>query len=343
MDNLKTAVVVLNWNGRHLLERFLPDLVRYTPQEVEIVVADNASTDDSLPFLASHFPDIRVISLSENYGYAGGYNRALKDVDADLYVLLNSDISVTENWLDPCIRKLQESPGMAACQPKIRSLEKPDHFEYAGASGGFLDYLGFPFCRGRIFDHVEKDTGQYDDETDVFWASGAALFIKSAMFREAGGFEESFFAHMEEIDLCWRLQNKGYRIGVCPGSVVYHLGGASLPASSPRKTFLNFRNSLWMLARNLPARNFYPWLLMRLMLDEAALARFLLQGRFGSFFAVIRAQLAMWMKLPELRRKSRGTRSLPASMYRKSIVADFYLRGKKRFSDLFFSTSSARR
>lgn len=343
MDNLKTAVVILNWNGRHLLERFLPDVVRFTAEEAEIFVADNASTDDSLAFLASHYPDIGVVRLSENHGYAGGYNRALKEVDADFFVLLNSDIAVTENWLSPCIRKLKESPDVAACQPKIRSLENPGYFEYAGASGGFLDYLGYPFCRGRIFDEIEKDRGQYDHETRVFWATGAALFVKANAFREAGGFDESFFAHMEEIDLCWRLQSRGYRIEVSPGSTVYHLGGASLPGTSPRKTFLNFRNSLWMLAKNLPARNFYPWLLIRLALDEIAAVRFLLQGRFGSCMAVIRAHLAFWLKLPVLRRKYRRNRSLPASLYRKSIVADFYLRGKKRFSDLFFSASSAKR
>ncbi len=343
MNTPKTAVVILNWNGRHLLERFLPDVIRFTPPEIEIVVADNASADDSVAFLGAHYPGIRVVRLSENHGYAGGYNRALKEVKADFYVLLNSDIAVTENWLLPCIRMLQERNEVAACQPKIRSLENPDYFEYAGASGGYLDYLGYPFCRGRMFDRVEKDLGQYDDETDVFWASGAALFVKSAVFREAGGFDESFFAHMEEIDLCWRLQNKGYRIAVCPASTVYHLGGASLPGSSPRKTFLNFRNSLWMLAKNLPARKFYPWLLIRLALDEIAIARFLIQGRLGSSMAVIRAQLAFWVRLPGLRRQSRGSKSLPAALYRKSIVVDFYFRGKKRFSDLFLSASSARR
>ncbi|MFP4064962.1 MAG: glycosyltransferase family 2 protein [Bacteroidales bacterium] len=343
MNTPTTAVVILNWNGRHLLERFLPDVIRFTPPEVEIVVADNASKDDSVAFLASYYPGIRVVKLLENHGYAGGYNRALKRVKADFYVLLNSDIAVTENWLSPCIQMLQERKEVVACQPKIRSLENPDYFEYAGASGGFLDFLGYPFCRGRIFDEVESDHGQYDGEIRVFWASGAALFVKSGAFWEAGGFDERFFAHMEEIDLCWRLQHKGYQIMVCPASTVYHLGGASLPASSPGKTFLNFRNSLWMLAKNLPARKFYLWILIRLALDEIAATRFLMQGRFGSWLAVIRAQFAFLVKLPGLRLRSHVSKSLPAALYRRSIVADYYFRGKKRFSDLFFTASNARR
>ncbi len=257
--------MILNWNGKHLLGRFLPGIIKHTPPEVDIIVADNASQDDSLLFLKEHFPGIRIIEMKENQGFAGGYNKALESVDADYFILLNSDIEVSEAWIEPCISLLDAYPDVAAVQPKIRSLENKAFFEYAGAAGGFLDHFGYPFCRGRIFNHLEKDTGQYDDFGEVFWATGAAMFVRADAFRDAGGFDASFFAHMEEVDLCWRLQNSGYKIFYCPQSVVYHLGGGSLPKANPQKTFYNFRNSLWMLAKQLPPRFFYARLLPRLL------------------------------------------------------------------------------
>ncbi len=342
MEKSRTAIVILNWNGKHLLSRFLPQILRYTPSDVEIIVADNASEDDSLAFLASRYPNVRVITLDRNYGYAGGYNRALKQVDADYYMLLNSDMAVSEAWLEPCVRLLDERPEVAACQPKIRSLHDSRYFEYAGAAGGFVDHFGYPFCRGRIFHHLEEDQGQYDTLREVFWATGAAMFVRAGAFHKAGGFDEQFFAHMEEVDLCWRLQNKGFRIFCCPDSVVYHLGGGSLPRNNPRKTFYNFRNSLWMLAKNLPGHRFYTRILQRLALDELAAASFLLKGQIRDCLAVYKAHLAFFRYFFRMRKKScHNPHILPSILYKRSIVLDYYVRGKKRFSDLCFKASIA--
>lgn len=338
------AVVILNWNGKQLLERFLPGIIENTPPGVEIIVADNASTDDSLKTLKEIFPPVRIIALDKNYGFAGGYNRALQQVAADYYVLLNSDMEVTAEWIEPCIRLMESNTEVAACQPKIRSLNNPGYFEYAGAAGGFVDHLGFPFCRGRIFDTLEKDKGQYDDYCDIFWATGASMFIRAAAFHKAGGFDEHFFAHMEEVDLCWRLQNLGYRIMICPRSLVFHLGGGSLPPSSPRKTYLNFRNSLWMLAKNLPGRYLYPRILLRLALDTIAAVKFLSQGQYRDHWAVMKAHMAFFRRFRMMRRKSRQLpETIPAMLYRKSIVIDYFIRGKKCFSDLRFKASKANR
>ncbi len=337
----KTAVVILNWNGKELLKRFLPGVIKHTPGEVDIVVADNGSDDHSLEYLAKHFPLVRTIALEKNHGFAGGYNRALRQVDADYYVLLNSDMEVGEHWLEPCIELLENHPEVAACQPKIRSLEKREYFEHAGAAGGFVDHFGFPFCMGRIFSDIERDDGQYDDAGRVFWATGAAMFIRAAAFNGAGGFDDRFFAHMEEIDLCWRLQNSGYHIMSCPRSVVYHLGGGSLPASSPRKTYLNFRNSLWMLAKNMPARHFYPRMALRFALDVIAALKFLMQGHIRDSLAVFRAHLAFVQKFRQMRKPGRdlpGT--LPDMLYKRSIVADYFLFGRKSFSDLRLNAST---
>ncbi len=344
MHKSQTAVVILNWNGKHLLKRFLPGIVAHTPEAVQLVVADNASNDDSVVFLSEHYPQIRLIQLDKNYGYAGGYNRALEQVDAEYYVLLNSDMEVGDGWLQPCIDIMEEDHGVVAVQPKIRSLNNPAYFEHAGAAGGFLDKFGFPFCRGRMFNTVEKDEGQYDDPVDLFWTSGAALFVRAYAFHKAGGFDDRFFAHMEEIDLCWRWQSMGFRVRYCPQSVIYHLGGGSLPSSSPRKTYLNFRNSLWMLAKNMPGRKFYPLIFFRLALDELAAARFLFSGQGKNFMAVAKAWYAFLRDFKHLRRASRSVPDkLPALLYRRSIVIDYYLLRKKRFSDLRFRASRARK
>jgi GT2 family glycosyltransferase len=342
MTNKRTALVILNWNGKHLLERFLPGIIECTPSEIEIIVADNASQDDSVEFLKKQFPGIRIIEMKENLGFAGGYNKALESVDADYFILLNSDMEVSEAWTEPCLRLLDDYPDVAALQPKIRSFKNRAYFEYAGAAGGFLDHLGYPFCRGRIFEHLEKDTGQYDDVCEVFWATGAAMFVRADAFRDAGGFDASFFAHMEEVELCWRLQTKGYRIMYCPQSVVYHLGGGSLPKANPQKTFYNFRNSLWMLAKQLPPRSFYARILPRLILDAIAAEKFFLQGHFRDFLAVFRAHLAFYSNYRKLRKHYRENKSdIPEMLYRRSIVADHFLLGKKTYTDLAIRPSMA--
>ncbi len=344
MDTPLTALVILNWNGKQLLERFLPSVVRHTPGFVQLVVADNASSDGSLEFLHRHYPEVKIISMKRNLGFAGGYNEALKQLEADYFILLNSDIKVTPDWVDPLLGLMLADPGVAACQPKILSLASRNGFEYAGASGGFIDILGYPFCRGRIFQQLEEDHGQYDHQAEVFWASGAALCIRREAFFRAGGFDERFFAHMEEVDLCWRLLHLGYRNIACPRSVVYHLGGGSLPASNPRKTFLNFRNSLFALAKNLPAHYFYPVFIARLALDWLAAVKFFFGGKWGDALAVFRAQGGFFRYFRQMRAQSRGVPgSLPPQMYRGSIVMDYYLRGVRRFSDLSFKASIARR
>ncbi len=344
MGNLRTALVILNWNGRHLLQRFLPGIIKHTPANVEIIIADNASHDDSVPFLEEHYPSIRTICMQENLGFAGGYNEALKHVDADIFVLLNSDMEVSELWMEAGLALLETNPNIAALQPKIRSLENKEYFEYAGAAGGFLDHLGYPFCRGRIFNSIERDSGQYDDVCEVFWASGAAMFIRAEAFRQAGGFDARFFAHMEEVELCWRLQNMGHKIMYCPQSVVFHLGGGSLPKSNPKKTFYNFRNSLWMLAKQLPAGRFYGWILPRLLLDVIALLKFLFQGKFNDSMAVIKAHMAFFLHIQHMRQNTTGQqRTLPELLYKKSIVLEYYLRGKKLFPQLDLRASSAKR
>lgn len=333
MTRSDVAVVILNWNGRAFLEEFLHTVIKHTPAGVPIVVADNASEDDSLEWLTRHHPDIRVIEFDSNHGFAGGYNLALEKVAAEYYVLLNSDIEVTAGWLEPLLAYMNQHPEVVACQPKILSHTDPSCFEYAGASGGFLDVLGYPFCRGRVFDQIEKDEGQYNLPIDVFWATGACLMIRSVAFFDAGGFDSRFFAHMEEIDLCWRLQLKGHAIGVVPQSVVFHVGGGTLPRTSPQKTFLNFRNSLYMIAKNLPARYFYPLLPIRLGLDVLAALKFLLTGYRKDAMAVFRAHWAFFSIVIALRSECTARR-LPAILYRGSIVADYYVLRRKRFSEI---------
>jgi len=263
------AVVILNWNGKKFLEKFLPSVVSNSG-DAEIIMADNNSSDDSISFMAINYPNIRIIKNSENGGFAKGYNDALKQIKSDYYILLNSDIEVTPNWIDPLFDLMENDSMIAACQPKLRSYYQQDEFEYAGAAGGFIDKWGYPFCRGRIFGHLEKDEAQYENVEEVFWATGAAMFVRAKYFWEVGGLDEDFFAHMEEIDLCWRLKNKGYKIMVHPQSVVFHVGGGTLPKNSPTKTYLNFRNNFYLLYKNLPKKRFKRVFIFRLIWDGVA-------------------------------------------------------------------------
>lgn len=338
----KIAIVILNWNGRGLLEKFLPSVIRYsTHSDIEIVVADNGSTDDSLEFIKQAYPQITRIALAENYGFADGYNRALQMVQSDYFVILNSDVEVAENWLVPAIDFLDSNEDVVAVQPKILAQRNKQNFEYAGASGGFLDKYGYPFCRGRIFQRVERDNGQYNTPIDILWATGACLIIRSQEFFDAGGFDSSFFAHMEEIDLCWRLNNRGKRIVCLPSSVVYHVGAATLKKENPRKTFLNFRNNLIMLYKNLPQKDLKRVMTIRLILDYIAAIQFALTGKYSNAKEVVRAHKDFY----DNRRMYRAVRKdnlektitpYPKAIYQKSILSAYYLRGVRVFSKLHF-------
>lgn len=335
---MKVAVVILNYNGTDMLGRFLPSVVKYSP-DAEIVVADNASTDDSVAVVAKDFPGVRLIRLDRNYGFADGYNKALEQVDAEYFLLLNSDVEVTEGWLEPLLSFMEGNPNAVACQPKILAYNNKTHFEYAGASGGFIDRYGYPYCRGRLFDSVEEDKGQYDSPCRVFWATGAAMMVRSAAFRKVGGFDGSFFAHMEEIDLCWRLLARGGEIYAVPQSRVYHVGGATLNKSNPRKTFLNFRNNLLMLYKNLPHDELRSVMRIRAVLDYVAAFKFLLTGNWGDFKAVLHARREY--KRMRTNYKSVREQNLAASTVsvieeraRFSLLWQYYVKGKKYFSQL---------
>jgi GT2 family glycosyltransferase len=335
---MKTAVVILNWNGSHLLQRFLPGIIACSA-DAEVIVADNASTDDSLEVLRKTFPSVRIIKNEGNIGYAGGYNTALGQVDADIFVLLNSDIEVTPGWIEPVVELFEHEPLLAAAQPKIRAFKHRNHFEYAGASGGFIDRFGYPFCRGRVFEVLEEDTGQYDDVREVFWASGACLFVRASLFKDVGGFDESFFAHMEEIDLCWRLKNQGFKVMVQPASVVYHIGGGTLSKSNWRKTYLNFRNNLELIYKNIEDKYLLRSLFLRMYLDGLAAVKFLFSNGFSHFFAIIRAHLHFYRLLPEIRQKRRKLRTIAhdrnsEGVYLGSIVASYFLRKKRTFREI---------
>jgi hypothetical protein len=331
----RIAVVILNWNGRKFLEQFLPFLVQYSKDEAEIIVADNASKDDSIPFLEKNYPAIRIIRNHANEGFAKGYNLALKQVDADYYVLLNSDIEVTPNWIMPVITMMEKDPMIAACQPKIRSFFERSKFEYAGAAGGFIDRYGYPFCRGRMFQSLEEDHGQYDDATEIFWATGACMFVRADLFHKTGGLDEDFFAHMEEIDYCWRLQNLGYKIMYCPDSLVYHIGGGTLPKISWRKTYFNFRNNFYLLYKNLPDKHVTEVFAKRLLLDGIAAMKFLVTAGFKDFWAVSKAHFNFYSTLGKTKAKRKLLPHAPLrNAYRKNIVFEYFLRGKKKFSDL---------
>jgi GT2 family glycosyltransferase len=327
----KIAVVILNFNGRNYLEKFLPVLLRNS-REATIIVADNLSTDNSIDFLKKSYPGIPRIEIEKNLGFAGGYNRALKEVEAEFFVLLNSDIEVTDGWLQPIIQFLDSNPDYAACQPKVLDLNKRDHFEYAGASGGFLDKFGFPFCRGRLFNSIEKDNGQYDDAIDITWASGACFIIRSKAFFEMGGFDEDFFAHMEEIDLCWRLINKGYSIKCIPESIVFHIGGGTLSKTSPFKTYLNFRNGLHLLLKNLPLSSLFWKFPVRILMDWTAAAKFLIDGGPQHSLAISKAHLNVFFKIIYTLRKR--TKPFRDHTTRSSVVYKHFIKKINRFSDI---------
>ena len=334
------SIVVLNWNGKAYLEQFLPKLVQHSSLPgAEIVVADNGSTDDSVGYMETHWPQIRVIILEKNFGFTGGYNRVLEQLESTYYLLLNSDIEVTPGWLEPLLDQMEQGDLVAACTPKIKDFFNQTYFEYAGAAGGYIDRFGYPFCRGRIFDHLEEDQGQYDDPRPVFWGSGACLLIRAELYRKAGGLDERFFAHMEEIDLCWRLKRMGYEIHYVPGSTIYHVGGGTLERGNPMKTFLNFRNNLLLLYKNLPGSSRWRIILFRMILDGISAFRFLLQGAWKDGRAVFRAHFAFYgMKgfYKGTNKQNNFTENdvLVTGIYPGSIVVDFFLRGRKRFAQL---------
>jgi GT2 family glycosyltransferase len=332
--NKKIAVVILNWNGKSFLAQFLPSVLNFSEQ-AEIVVADNASTDDSVAYLKEHFPTVKVISLDQNYGFAGGYNHALKQVDSEYYVLLNSDVEVTAHWLSPMLTLLENDPSVVACQPKIKAYNDKDSFEYAGAAGGFIDQYGYPFCQGRIFDTVEKDTHQYQESKEIFWASGAALFIRAKAYHEIGGLDAFYFAHMEEIDLCWRLKNQGHKIMICPISTVYHVGGGTLNKTNPQKTFLNFRNSLLTLHKNLPTKGRLAKIVVRLCLDAIAAIKFIVEGKPTHTWAIVRAHFSFYGAITQNRAK-RHPMNHPnlIGMMNISIVKEYFINKKNTFDKL---------
>lgn len=326
----KTAIVILNYNGSAYLEKFLPGVIKHST-EADIYVADNASTDNSIELLKTNFPEVKLIVLSKNHGFAGGYNEALKSVKAEYYLLLNSDVEVTSGWIQPLELFLDSNKGYAACQPKIKDYNHQALFEYAGACGGFIDFLGYPYCRGRIFDQVESDSGQYNDAIDIFWSSGACMLIRSETFHKSGGFDRDFFAHMEEIDLCWRIHSMGLKIRSIPESTVFHVGGGTLNKTSPFKTYLNFRNGLSLLIKNLPARKLILKLPVRIVLDWIAATKFLVEGKPQHAVAVTRAHMKSILWFPKNLRKRKLTSLAPKS---KLMIFEYYIKGKKRFSDL---------
>ncbi len=331
------AVVILNWNGKALLERFLPSVIASEYPNLQLIVGDNASTDGSVDYIKSNFPTVSILENDKNYGYAGGYNHILSRVKADYFILLNSDVEVPKNWIQPVIDKMESDEKIAAAQPKIKWQTQKDQFEYAGAAGGFMDLHAFPFCRGRIFDSVEPDHGQYDTDIDIFWASGAAFFIKSKAWKAVGGLDEDLFAHMEEIDLCWRLKNLGYRIVCCTTSEVYHLGGGTLNANNPYKTYLNFRNNLIIMQKNLPLSDAYFRIFIRIWLDLIAWIKFLLQGKSEFSMAISKAHFHFFRDISQHAQK-RTHFQIPylnhTGVYKSSIVYAYFIDKIKSFSTL---------
>ena len=330
---LKLAIIILNWNGEKFLSQFLPILIQFTPSYSEIIIVDNASTDNSISFLKTHFPLIRIIQNNENGGFSKGYNDALRQIEAEYYCLLNSDVEVTKNWVEPIITLLDNNQDIAVVQPKLLSYNDKTKFEYAGACGGFIDYLGYPFCRGRVFEYIEKDDGQYDDAIELFWATGAALFVRSKVYHELNGLDEDFFAHMEEIDFCWRVKNRGYKIMVEPKSVIYHVGGGTLPKNSAKKTYLNFRNNMFLLLKNLPKNKLLPVFFIRFHLDQIAALFFLFQGHWKDAWAVLRAQLSFIRQFRKIKQKrNMVNKQVYPQIFPKSIVFEYYIKKKKKFN-----------
>lgn len=335
---MRIAIVILNWNGKSLLEKFLPEVLKFSPSFSEIYVADNGSTDDSVALVKINFPTVKLILNKKNEGYAGGYNFALNQIETDLFVLLNSDVEVTEKWVEPILELFEKNKEIAACQPKILSYQNKTTFEYAGAAGGFIDKNFFTFCRGRIFNTFEIDTGQYNKTGEVFWASGACLFVRADLFKKIGGFDKDFFAHMEEIDLCWRLKNRGHKIYYCAESTVYHLGGGTLAKINPTKTYLNFRNNLLLILKNYNQTSLVIKIIVRLMYDGLAAFKFLFEGNFYHFTAVLKAHFSFYKNIPlYLRKRKETTKSngnLNVGIYNGNIVTHYFLLKKKQFHDL---------
>ncbi len=331
------SVVILNWNGSAMLQRFLPSVIRYS-EEAEIIVADNGSTDHSIDLLQEKFPSVRILPFRENYGFAEGYNRAIQQIETPYVLLLNDDVEVTPHWLQPLLAFMNHHPEVAACQPKILSETQRELFEYAGACGGFIDHLGYPYCRGRIFNHVEKDRGQYDHVCPIFWATGAALLVRTDVYRKEGGLDKRFFAHMEEIDFCWRLHSRNYGIYCIPQSTVYHVGGGTLPKSHPRKTFLNFRNNLLMLYKNLPEERLNSTLRIRYLLDLVAALKMLLSGQVKESMAIVKALRTFFKIRHDFDRERKENlqkqqlKDIP-EMRNESLLVAFYLKKKKKFED----------
>ncbi len=343
----KIAIVILNWNGVKLFDKFLPSVIHNANEDnIEIYVADNGSADNSIEYLQENYSQINLIDLKENLGFAEGYNQALKKVKAEYFILLNSDVEVTPHWIEKCIPLFDDNAKIAAIQPKILSYEKPHLFEYAGAAGGFIDKYGYPFCRGRILNQIEADVSQYNKVSPIFWASGACMFIKAEAFHKAGGLDGDFWAHMEEIDLCWRLKNMGYEIWYQPESVVFHLGGGTLSYGSPQKVHLNFRNNLWMLFKNLPRHQFKRIFIARMVLDGVAAIKFIAGFNFREFSAVLNAHIAFYKELPKLIKKRKEVQQQVIvkdhnEIYHKSIMWKFFIQRKRRFSELNFDSRQA--
>jgi GT2 family glycosyltransferase len=335
----RVAVVILNWNGEKFLRQFLPGVVQHSEALADVVVIDNASSDSSLNLLRSEFPSVSIVELDKNYGFAGGYNHGLRKVPNEFYVLLNSDVEVTPDWIAPVLRYMDSTPGMVACQPKILDFHRKEWFEYAGAAGGYIDKDAYAFCAGRVFFEFEKDLGQYNRNEEVFWASGAAMFIRRDAWIEVGGLDEDFFAHMEEIDLCWRLKNRGYKVGACRESKVYHYGGGTLDRQSPFKTYLNFRNNLYMLVKNYHTSNLRLKLIRRMLLDGVAGFRFIAEGKWSHFTAVLKAHFSFYGNMRVLQRKRRKEELVIVEpnltgVYNQSILKYFFLFKKRRYTDL---------
>jgi GT2 family glycosyltransferase len=337
---IKNAIVILNWNGIELLKQFLPSVIEHSKlPDTSIFIIDNYSADTSVGFIKQNYPDIEIIELDNNYGFAGGYNRGLMQIEAQNYILINSDIEVQENWLNPVLEVLDSDSNIAACMPKIKAYRNKAYFEHAGAAGGFIDKYGYPLCKGRIFNSIEMDNGQYQKTEEIFWATGACLFIKADLFKSFGGFDEMFFAHMEEIDLCWRLKNQGYSIMYVPESEIFHVGGATLDYMDPRKTYLNFRNSLFMLYKNLSPKRLYRVFIIRMILDGVAALKFLIGLEFGNFISVFKAHLSFYSKIIRLSKKRRALLKVNTNydhpqIIWKSIVYQFFVKKKKFFSEL---------
>jgi len=332
---LKIAVVILNWNGKTLLEKFLPSIVKFSNDDADIYIADNNSTDDSISFLKNKYPEIKIIENKINGGYAKGYNDALQHVDADIFALVNSDIEVTKDWLKPVIKQFKENNDTAAIQPKLLDYKNKSKFEYAGAAGGFVDFMGYPYCKGRIFMELEKDHNQYNDTYDIFWATGACFFIRSEVFYQLKGFDEDYFAHQEEIDLCWRIQNEGYNIQYVGASTVYHVGGATLKETNPHKTYLNFRNSLFSICKNVPKRFVFFVILFRLILDGIAGVKFIFELRPVHTWAIVKAHFSFYFNLPKMLKKRKAISFKQTKYYHKfSIVWEHFILQKNTFTEL---------